>query len=231
MQQLNQISIIRSKTPGNSVGVFIVCLILSIVAIFLLLLPKYHAYTEAKDKVVNAQKIVDDLKKQEAGVLVSMDKLSKRKNDLNRLDEAVPSKPGIPEMYAYIEGMAKSLNLDLVSMSGIDEAEAAAAAANGGPGVATGPATAVSGTGASQSEGAGVSVVPGSSLPIGAGPLGVITFAIKVDGRSTDFIGFLGKLQNSLRLIDVQSIDIDGGDKNGTLSFMINFKTYYQRAQ
>ncbi len=212
MQQLNSVSI-KKPQPGNGVGIFILCLLASLAAIFFLALPKYQEYSLVKAKAAASKNALELLKTQQQKVNDTLSKLQENSNGLQKIDQALPNQPDIPAIYAYMETMAKSLNLTLSAIQATDESDL---------------------TDSAQTLGVGAGITKNGVKPvIPAGTpsnVGTIDVSMQVKGLYSDYVNFLSKLQNSLRLIDVKSIDVNS-DGKGALTFITTLKTYYLKNQ
>ncbi len=190
-----QVTIVKKPTSGT----FVLTLLVSIALVLFLLIPKLKAYNAAKDanKVANESlQTVQDAKEKLAGLYVN---IGNQKSDLAKLDTAVPNKTDISSVYALIERFAKSSNLALSSVQGIDDADIP------------------------PNEKTGEDLHPISPT------LGVITVNLQVTGSVEGFTQFLSALEQSLRFIDVQTIDISQEKDQSSLTFRTTLRTYYQK--
>ncbi|MDB4939848.1 MAG: hypothetical protein JWO40_273 [Candidatus Doudnabacteria bacterium] len=205
-----------AQKSRSGVGLFLICIILAVVLTFFLVWPKYGQYKDSLAAKDNNQQSLDLIKSQQAQVTTLYSKLQASSADLKKIDVAIPTGVDIPAVYAYLESMAQSLNLGSITLQGKDENEVLdqgnVVGVSGAP-VSGGPTSI--GTGA-----------PKSNLPAS---LGAIDLTMTVTGSYQNFVTFLGKIQNSLRLIDVQSIDVTSSEGKPDLSFSIAMKTYYQK--
>lgn len=190
----NQIQI--KKTTS---GTFVICLVISLAIIFLLLMPKMKQYSANKGAYAAAQASYDTVKAQQNEVEALYIKIRNQKADLAKVDLALPNKSDISSVYALMERFAKSANLSLSSVQGVDDADKP----------------------------------PGEKTVADANPLspslGIITVNIQVTGSVEGFVQMLAAIEQSLRLVDVQSIDITQDKDQQDLSFRTTFKTYYQK--
>ena len=213
-----QLTIEKSKT--SSYGAFAACLILGLLILFFLAMPKYGDYKNAKNKAEGTQQTLDQIKQQQQTVNDLLAKLKAKSSDLQKVDLALPDTADIPDFYAYMESLAKSENLTINTIQAKDEADQPANAGSTGTNGGTAPVSAAAGmTGATAKT---------STLPP---TLGKIDMDLQVTGSLDNFISFLGKLQNSLRLIDVQSINIAAAEGKSDLTFITSLATYYQKSK
>jgi hypothetical protein len=195
----------------SGLGTFIICLILSVALGFFLVVPKYSAYSDAKKINAENNANLEDLKTKQNMLDDMFVKVQEKTSQLDAADEAIPDKPDVPEVYAYIEALTKSVNLTIGTIQVVDtnedpSEEQAGAASN-----------------------ASIPVDPTVKSSSISPTIGVIDINLQVSGSFNDFVSLLGKLQKSLRLIDVQSINIASADGRDGLAFIVSMKTYYQK--
>lgn len=208
---MQQLTPLKTKAPVSSgIGTFIVCVILSIAVIFFLVLPKYQQFGQSRAKAKEAKAVTENLKKSQATLNELLVQMNQKKDSLAKVSLAIPTNPDIPEVYAYLETMSKSLNLTLSGVQATDEAEEAEQQALAG---------------------IAPSAKAKAAPPVDNGSLGVIDVNLQVAGTLKDYISFLGKLQNSLRLIDVQAVNVTAEEGKPNLKFLTSLKTYYQKPQ
>ncbi|GAC1413065.1 MAG: hypothetical protein NVSMB66_3970 [Candidatus Doudnabacteria bacterium] len=235
-----QLTAVQKSKSG--IGVFVISLVISAALVFFLVLPKYREYTDSKTAAANNQNTLNDTQKQDMLVSKLFDKVKNSADDLKRADLAVPPKSDVPELYAYVESLAKTANLTLTTIQTTDESEApdlAGASAAGSSNPKTGAVslspTNLTATGGASLPGASGQLLGGlggaskSSPLVASGNLGVIDINLTVTGTYSNFTAFLSKLQNSLRLIDVQSVSVASAEGKTDLSFIAALKTYYQK--
>lgn len=217
-------------------------MVLSIALGFFLVLPKYHAYGDAKTAAVNNQTTLEDTKKQVELVSKLFDKVKSSADDLKRADLAVPPKPDVPEIYAYIETLTKSVNLVLNTVQATDESQApdqntasGSAGANPAAGAISLSPTNISATGGASLPGAigqiagGVARLSKNTSSFANNNLGAIDINLQVTGSYANFTSFLSKVQNSLRIMDVQNVSIAANQGKTDLTFVVSLKTYYRK--
>ncbi len=204
------------KPQSSGYGTAIICFILAIVAFFFLLLPKYSAYKDAKAMANNSQASLEEIKQEQQAVNDLLAKLKAKSSDLQKVDMALPNNASIPDFYAYIESLAKSVNLNISTIQAKDETETPSASATPNP---TGVTPAAAGTAAA------------SQVKTLSPTIGKISMDLQLTGTLESYTSFLAKLQNSLRLIDVQSVNIAAAEGKSDLTFITNLASYYQKSK
>lgn len=66
---------------------------------------------------------------------------------------------------------------------------------------------------------------------LGAAPNSIqpVDLSFTISGTYSSCKNFIAKLESNLRIIDVTSMSIQGGQDSNTLDFILNIRTYYQR--
>lgn len=203
---------LQPKKNTNSIGTFIVTFILTILVLLFFAYPKYKDYSAAVAAHATVAEDLQKVKDQQAALENVFGKMNDSRPDLDKVNVAIPDKPDIPDLYALVETQAKSAGLTLTSVQAGDEADK----------IDNNVSTVIVGAGQSQSD-AG----PSSPSPT----LGVVDLNMQVSGTLDGYAQFLRGMQQSLRLIDIQSIDISADPDKGTLTFRTVLKTYYQKQQ
>ncbi len=211
--------ILPKTQSGASAGVFVVTLVLSIVAVIFFVFPKYSEYKSKNDTLLADQKAVTDALAQKKTVESSIEKLKDSDSQFATLNNAIPNKADVPDVYAYLESLTKAAGLNLTAMQATDSN---AKKPNG------------SNASLEDESGHGASAPSGNDSDkknISPSPtLGVITVNMEMVGPIDAFKQLLFSLQNSLRIFDVQSVDIQH-DKDTKMTINMVVKTYYQKSQ
>jgi Tfp pilus assembly protein PilO len=220
------------------IGPFIVSIFVSLAVAFFLTLPKYNQYQLARTAVENNKKTLAQINNQKSQISQLYEKVQANGDSIQKIDLAIPSKPDVPQIYAYIEGLSKSVNLTIGTLQAVDENEITDQGSVPGLSAAAGGAKAPGAVTLSQSGSAsgGLSAKPAGpgkgsgvadlGLP---GGVGAIDINLEVTGSYQNFVGFLSKLQNSLRIIDAQSVSVASTEGKTDLTFTVTLKTYYQK--
>lgn len=206
----------KQLKKNSNPGLFVACLIMSFLLLTLLVWPKYGNY-KANQKVLKEaetenQRLVDE----KASVLAAINDMENNNADLTKAELAIPSKQDEPDVYALIETLAQSANLKLGSLQVSEPLPVAQSTAIPGAPTSDGAVTPVAAT-------------PTSAAPILPAIIGVTQLNIEVLGDVAGFNQFLSAVENNLRIIDVQSIDVSSVADRDQLSFRVLLKTYYQK--
>jgi Tfp pilus assembly protein PilO len=210
------VELLNPQKKTSSIGTFIVCLILAILAALFLAFPKYGEYKSDKTAQAQSENSVQTIESQNAAVRATLAKITDSQADLDKLDLAIPDSGGIPDLYALVEQQAKSAGLTLTSMQASDSAKKTSASGN-----------TIGVTDAVSSASGGADQIP--STPAPSATLGIVDLNLQVSGSLDAYSGFLKSLQKTLRIIDVQSIDVSADTEKGTMTFRTVLKTYYQK--
>lgn len=213
----------RNSNPG----LFIASIVLSFLLLAMLIWPKFATLRANRSTLANAKADNQKLVQAKAKVNQAINDLRTNSSDVERLNQAIPDHNSPSELYALIETLALSANLKLGSLQVVDSTKGATATAPVATG-GTGPAnTPPGGTGPATPTGSGPANAGSQVLP---SVIGTTELNIEVVGTIEGFNQFLASLENSLRVIDVQSIDVSAvKERQGQLSFRVGLKTYYQK--
>ncbi len=222
-------AIIQNRKPVT-LGTLILTTIISILLIMFVLLPRYRDYTQKKGVLQTSQATHDDLENKKQHLIEQVKAMNDQKEKIDLLNEAIPDSSSVPDLYAHLESMTKAANLTIAALQAIDvtekeDAEKARAAAANTP-VGVGNTATATTTGKAPTPAPASAINAASAAPTGG--LGMVTVTMEANGSLESFDQFLASLEKSLRLIDVQSVDISNDPDKG-LTFHLIFKTYYQK--
>lgn len=206
----------KQLKKNSNPGLFIACVIMSFLLLVLVVWPKYGNYKanqkSLKDAGTENQRLVDE----KAAVLAAISDMENNNEDITKAQLAIPSKQDEPDVYALIETLAQSANLKLGSLQISEPLAITQTTIIPGAPTPDGAVTPVAGT-------------PTSSAPTLPAVIGVTQLNIEVLGDVAGFNQFLSAVENNLRIIDVQSIDVSSVPDRNQLSFRVLLKTYYQK--
>ncbi len=195
----------------NSIGIFAVTTLLAIVVLFFLTYPKFSDYNNlSAERKANADSL-QAIQNQQQQVNVIFAKMQQSQTDLSDLDLALPNQPNIPDLYALIENQAKYAGLNLTSVQAIDLSDPA----NKDKVLAAAPG----------SDATGSQKAPPPLSPT----LGQVSVNLQLIGDLNGFTQFLKSIQQSMRLVDVQSVDISTDAEKKIMTFNLVLMTYYQK--
>ena len=126
------------------------------------------------------------------------------KEDLTRIDEALPKDQQAAQLLAFFEGLSGRSGLVLKSIELSEKIEVKAET----PGQPR----------------PGLGVVP----PKSSGPVREFPITMNMLGTYDSFKNFLGTLENNLRIVDVDNLNFSVTGTADLFSFNIKLKTYYQ---
>lgn len=208
----------NTKLQKNSnPGLFIACLIISFLLLALMIWPKYNSYKAKNKSLTDAQTENQRLVDEKASVIAAISDMENNNEDITKAKLAIPSTQDEPDVYALIETLAQSANLKLGALQ-ISE-----------PITPVAQSTAIPGAPAVDGAVVPVAGAPTSSAPTLPAVIGVTQLNIEVLGTVDSFNQFLSAVENNLRIIDVQSIDVSKVPDRDQLSFRLLLKTYYQK--
>ena len=202
-QNFSTTSASNKKPQGPDWATASIAFLLALVVIILYILPKYSDWQSNKSAALAIQQQIDSLNLEKTSVLASINTINTNQTNFNLVNLAIPSKPQLSDVFAHLEVLAKSSNLALSAMQGNDPTLT--------PDATAGQANTVAGAASSPSP-----------------TIGVVPVQIQLRGTVDNLKSFLTALELSLRLIDVQSINIDQGENN-SLAFTVQLNTYYQK--
>lgn len=209
-----------TKRRPTSIGTFIVTTALAVLALIFFVWPKYKTFIEAQSLKQNNENSLQTVQQQQAAVNNLIKQIQANSSDLAKVDMAIPDQPNLPDVYALIELQAQQAGLSITSMQGRDETDASQP--NGSNASTSADLSAFT----DQSSGSGTGV---QTPPPPSPTLGVLDIGVQVNGSLSNFGQFLTALQDNLRLIDVQSIDVSSDPDKPGLTFRVLLKTYYQK--
>lgn len=169
------------------------------------LLPEWRSFRELREAAQELREIsaeLDLLTENRDELLSRINSISK--DDLRRIDQALPTGPQSAEFLVLLEKLSSKNNLALRRVDLISEA-----ALGSSPGGQPRPGGA-----------------PGKSVKTG----GIAEFpvGISLGGSYEAFKGFLNDLEQNLRTVDVTDISFTSPEKVNAFDFAVKAKTYYQ---
>src|SRR3989344_9401584 len=116
----------------KGVGTFVLAVVITVLALIFLILPKWSEYKEKAQQKEQAQTDLEELQQTEQEFNQSVALLTKG-GGVKLLDDAIPVSASIPDLYAHLETMVKSANMNLIAVSATDQTAPpeSAASANG----------------------------------------------------------------------------------------------------
>ncbi len=223
-----------TKPKHPSVMIFILSLAAAILVGIFLAYPKFKSWEAARAALADAQNKSASLTSEINTAQTSINELENDSSYSEMLDQALPNSADIPDLYAYLETMAKSSNLVIGSMQASDES---AKAKTGAPGEAGAIGAAGTGAGGETATAPATTVAGGSNVQgAAAGPalpasIGLVQITMDVKGNLTNLNQFLHGLGFSRRLIDVKSIDVSADQENKTMDYKLVMNTYYEKGE
>ncbi len=202
-----------SNTSKSNLATLAITLILTILIAVFFLFPKYGAYKSAKEAMNNAQASLDDTLERQKTIDSLISKMNSDSEELKRLDLAIPDKPDVSTVYALIETQAKAAALTLGATQAVDLSDQVDLSSVVGVGDVT--------------KTKNNTVVQQNKLP--SATLGGIDINFTVTGSLEGYVAMLSGIQKSLRLFDVQSIDLASDSEKKVITFKTTLRTYYQK--
>jgi Tfp pilus assembly protein PilO len=183
---------------NNMIEIVLLAVVIIIFSWFVLK-PKVIAVAQSREelKELEQQQSIVATKKDELMSLVA--KMENAKVDISLLDEALPLQPRATTLVVLVDSLAKSngLSVTATAMDGSEIARDIAAADH-------------------------AALADPFKVQRKMNPESVLVTA---GGTLDQFMGFLNAIENSTRLLDVETIDISG-EEDGTLSFKVKVKAY-----
>lgn len=222
----------QSQQKKSGITIFIISLLAAFALALFYTYPQYKIRVQKKNSLAAASDITQKLNSDVQTASNSINLLNSNSDDIDLLNQALPDDGNLPDVYAYLEYLTKTSNLVLGSVQAVDESADSKSSAQStlgvqGSGVSTvgvgstpaGVSTPASASNASGSKGSG-------SLPAS---VGIIKITLDVSGSLNGVNSFLHNLEQSRRLIDVQSIEVSTNKKNNTTDFKLTLQTYYEK--
>lgn len=161
--------------------------------------PSYSSVMHSRDVLANQNTAIDKLN----FIIKSRDRLQEdygsiSASDSEKLNEVVPSGPGIRKLLVGIGALASQNGMALKNI----DFTAQTAASKSAP-------------------------VPAGISPKQNAPYQTLSFHFSVSGSYESFLKFLNDIQLSARLIDIIEITFSGGGRNQIYDFSIKANTYY----
>jgi Tfp pilus assembly protein PilO len=195
-----------SQRTEYGAGKFIAAIVVGVLIFVFLANPKFTDYRERAKQLKADTELETKLRSEDKEITRRLAELETREDQVKLLEAAIPDKAGIPDLYAYLETLIKTSNLTLSSIQAVDA------------------------TAAKEADGATPTdaVVVSSEVPQAPSPsLGVIMVNLELKGDINGYKQFLGAIEKSLRIMDVQTVEIS--DDTQSLTYRITLKTYYQK--
>jgi Tfp pilus assembly protein PilO len=170
------------------------------------LLPEWRNFREFRGEAQELREIsaeLDLLTENRDELLSRINSISK--DDLRRIDQALPTGPQSAEFLVLLEKLASKNNLALRRVDLVSAAALGATVSGGQPRPGGSPTKSIKNGGIAE-------------FPVG----------ISLGGSYEAFKGFLSDLEQNLRTIDVTDISFTSPEKINTFDFGIKAKTYYQ---
>lgn len=196
----------------KGIGLSITSIIFGILILVFLVLPKLSDYSAKKTEANDAEEVLAKLTSQSEEANISLQVLDQVDNNIALLNTAIPDKADLTGIYAYLEQLANASNLKFSALQGI---EAGAKDEKNGNNLTVGIQTTPEG------------VTADSPSPT----LGVVIVNMDLKGKVLDFEQFLRGVQKSMRIMDVQTIEISADSEEQVTTFRLSLKTYYQKAK
>jgi Tfp pilus assembly protein PilO len=199
----------KTNTYTNGIAVLVFSVLIAAASAFFLLRPAYQIRS-ANTQVLEEKKVESGkIKSLNIQAKQSFAELEKNKDSLNRFDLALPAAANVPDIYAHLESLILAANMTIASMNAQDPEPSSTSA----PGTVA-PVSPV----VDSSVGA---LVP--SFP----SLKVLPINLTVRGDYNSLNSFLGSLEKSLFLLDVQSVDVVADKSSDFLQFKLEINSYY----
>ncbi len=199
-----------SQRTQYGVGKFIVAILVGVLIFIFLAGPKFSQYRQKAKELKANTELETRLKAEDQEISRRLNTLETKEDQIDLLNSAIPSKASVPDLYAYLETLVKTSNLTLSTIQAVDASALAEESADKGNEQAVDEVMVSDGTILSPST-----------------TLGVISVSLEVKGDINGYKQFLAAIENSLRIMDVQSVEISNDDTD--LTYRIALKTYYQK--
>jgi Tfp pilus assembly protein PilO len=214
---------ILQKT-NYGLGKFLVTAVLAVLILMFLVIPKFGDYRSMRAELKAEQDLEKRLQAEDVEITKRLQTLQEKKDGVALLEMAIPSDPSIPDLYAHLETLVKTSNLTLTSIQAVDQTKTESRA--------PGSARSMQGFPGLEGEDAqSVTVDSGELNSMTSAPapnMGVVTVNMDAIGDMNGYKQFLTGLETTLRIIDVQSVEVNT-DEQGKLRFRVVLKTYYQK--
>jgi Tfp pilus assembly protein PilO len=219
---------ILQKT-NYGVGKFIVTTGIALLVFIFLVLPKFSEFRTNSQNLKLERNLEEKLRAEDIEITKRLATLEGKKDGVALLELAIPSTPDIPDLYAHLETLVKTSNLTMTAVQAVDQTKTGSALPPRTPLLnASGAAAQRELSGEAEQT---VTVDAGSLTSLTSAPspsLGVVTVNVEAIGDMNGYKQFLSGLETTLRIIDVQSVEINESDE-GKLRFRVVLKTYYQK--
>lgn len=193
-----------SQRTQYGVGKFIAAIVVGVLIFVFLANPKFADYRNKAKQLKADTELEARLRAEDEEISRRLAELETREDQIELLEAAIPGDANIHDLYAYLETLVKTSNLTLSSI------QAADTTANN----------------SDQTE--GDAVIVSAELPQAPSlTLGVINVNLEVKGNINGYRQLLGAIEKSLRIMDVQSVEINADSQD--LTYRIALKTYYQK--
>lgn len=196
-----QIKTIAPKVESernNFIEIILLCIIIVLFSWFVLK-PKVIILAQKRVELKNVEQQQEMVKTKKAEFEALVSKMQGAKADFTILDEALPLQPRGTKLMLLVDGLAKTNGLFVTAVS-LDGSESAKYIAAGDKATLNDPYAV-------------------------ARVVNPETVMVTATGSLEQFMGFLNAIENSTRILDIQSIDITAND-DGQLSFKVKIKGY-----
>lgn len=194
-------------------GILLPVLVLAVgLGVYFFVLPKYREFKENRLLRDTKQADLDSKKSSLSGVKDLVASLSKNKEKLAAVDEALPSDPAVPELIADLDYLIKKSGLSVISIQMTLPKEQSG---SGGP---RGTETVSRG-------------VRMDKLTASTQNVRVIEVDLNVLGTYNNYKTFLTNVQQNMRLLDITSFSSAFlGDSLDNLQHSVKIYTYFQKS-
>ena len=175
---------------------------------YFLLWPKYKDVMGARQAVATKKTFLQNRITQLQNIEALLVEYEKKKQQLIPIDQALPTAPRIPELLANLELLSKQSGLNITSLE-----------------ITPAPSSNTPTPGQTVAE-----VKKTEDLRSSTENLNILQINIRMIGRYPNLRAWFSNLEQNLRLLDVQVVDIgESDDKNGGQGYTLKIYTYYQR--
>jgi Tfp pilus assembly protein PilO len=195
--QIQSTDPIRVKAPVNPLFSILFFLLIVMLTWFLVW-PKFSEIKVKSGELRELESVKDNFGQLKGNVDRLVSQMQSARQDISLLDEALPIDNRISKVYVIVESFAKASGLNLVNIT-----------------TDTGDALAVDGA---------VGEKDGQFKK--ERKLFISTMTLSLSGGYESFLTFLTFLEDSSRIVDVDSVDIAPGE-NGELTFRVKLKSYF----
>ncbi|MDP2932558.1 MAG: hypothetical protein Q8N81_00305 [bacterium] len=202
-----------SRSASSRQGLYILLLVAAVILVgFFLVWPKFSQWKTTKDNFATTSTNLTERQENFKRIEVLVSNYKSKKQQLQILEQTLPSSPAVPQLLANLERLVTSVGMKLDAVTVTEDTQSSES---------------TGGTPAKKSQSSG------SALNLQKLELVDLKVNLNVSGQYSDFYKLLEVLQLNQRLYEVDTISVQqsakSGDQDSGIAFNLLILTKYQK--